>query len=91
MSKIQLNNSNSVQRRNPYFYGRKSAKKDMAPEPKIRVIPVDVSSKIDFDVNQNIQSTNIELKWLRECIDHRLKGKIFLKHSECVTIVTIFD
>ena len=90
MSKISGNHGYIANRNGPYVYKRKTGQISPDFGPKFKAVPVDVSTKIDFDVNQNVESTNIKLEWLKDCIDSTLKGKIFLKCTEFVTIVTVF-
>ena len=72
-----MNHGHNAFRNGPYSYKRKTGQKYPDFGPKIRGVPVDVSSKIDFDFNQNVKSTNIDLESLKDCIDHKLKGRSF--------------
>ena len=56
-----MNYSHTSNRNEPYVYERKTGKKCQGFGPKIKGVQVDVSTKIDFDMNENVKSTNIEL------------------------------
>ena len=75
MSKIELGRGFSAPRKEPYVYARKTGQKYPIPVPQ--GVPLQIIDSNEFDCNQNIKTTNIELQMLLECIDYRLKGMIY--------------